>query len=333
MFDTGVIHWIQTFAWPPLTWLMVAVSRLGYTPVYVAVLLVLSFAVRLRPALGVLLCLLFAGVMTDGLKTTIAFPRPSDVDARLLEPSATWSEPPAAPSSSGFWSLPSAEARAVVRATPGASYGFPSGHVSAATAFCLGVAFFFRWRRFLAFAVAWPLLMGLSRMYLGRHFLADVAGGLAVGLVAAGLAAASLRWLDHPDHRSGRPLRLAVAAGAALGLAVLSLVTKFLDPENVGGLAGLVLVYAVLTVAGFPSDSGGPWRRAGRLAGAAAIYLALSRLLDWGLEVSGWEDLRLATLGVAALILSATILGGVTLGRRMRWYGAGDGDSDNRSAR
>jgi membrane-associated phospholipid phosphatase len=322
MFETDLIYRIQSLASPPLTWLMVAVTDLGYTPVYVAVMLVLLFAIRLRPALGVLLCLLFAAVMTQGLKTSIAFPRPSDVDARLLDPGAESLDQPAALSGSGFWSLPSGDARAAVRETPEPSYGFPSGHVSAATAFCLGVVLFFGWRRFLPFALAWPLVMGVSRMYLGRHFLADVVGGLVVGVLAAGCGTVLLRWLDHPGRRSQRPLRLAAVSGAALGLAVLSLFTVSLDPKIVGGLAALIWAYAVLTVVGFPSDAGGPWHRAGRLAGAVAIYLVISRLLDWGLKVSGWEDLRLATLCVSVLVLSGTILGAVTLGRRMRWFRA-----------
>jgi membrane-associated phospholipid phosphatase len=153
---------------------MIAVSELGYTPVYVGFLLVLSFSLRLRPALGVLLGLMLAVVMTEGLKAAIAFPRPSDIDAAVQTgPMHTIRLP--ALDAGGFWSLPSDPARDAIRARPNGNYGFPSGHVGAAMAFCLGLALLFRLpRRLAALAFTWPLIMGLSRMYLGRHFLADV---------------------------------------------------------------------------------------------------------------------------------------------------------------
>jgi len=318
MFETGPIQWLQGFTSPTVTWLMTGVTQLGYTPVYAALVLFLAFAVRLRPALFVLLGLLLNGVMTEGLKTSVAFPRPDHVVQLQTRSPA----PPATFDAHGFWSLPSAETRAAVRATAGISYGFPSGHVSAAMAFCLGVALFFRWRLFLALALVWPLLMGLSRMYLGRHFLADVLGGLAVGVVAAALAARLLRWLDHPREPARQPRRLVLLCGATLALAVVSLFTPSLDPENVGRLAGLICIYAGLTVKGFPVDAGGPWQRAGRFVAAVLIYLAISRLGEWGLELSGWEDQRLPVLIAAALIFIGSLLGAVALARRLRWYRA-----------
>jgi len=36
-------------------------------------------------------------------------------------------------------------------------------------------------------AMAFALLMGYSRMYVGVHYLSDVLGGLVTGLICAGL--------------------------------------------------------------------------------------------------------------------------------------------------
>jgi undecaprenyl-diphosphatase len=41
-------------------------------------------------------------------------------------------------------------------------------------------------------AMAFALLMGYSRMYVGVHYLSDVLGGLVTGLICAGL----LRWVE-----------------------------------------------------------------------------------------------------------------------------------------
>jgi undecaprenyl-diphosphatase len=70
------------------------------------------------------------------------------------------------------------------------SYGFPSGHTMGSTLFYGTLAVFaaqsvktWRWR-VLAFwiAVLAVALIGLSRIYLGAHYLTDVIGAIAVGL-------------------------------------------------------------------------------------------------------------------------------------------------------
>lgn len=61
--------------------------------------------------------------------------------------------------------------------------GFPSGHVSAATALALTLWFVLtpKWRWL---SVAWIVIVAWSRLYLGVHTPADVVGGFALGLMA-----------------------------------------------------------------------------------------------------------------------------------------------------
>jgi len=72
VFQTDINLWLQTFSWPPIGWLFTGVTLLGYTPVYVALLLVLAFAFRLRPSLAVLGGVLLAGLLTEAAKDTVA---------------------------------------------------------------------------------------------------------------------------------------------------------------------------------------------------------------------------------------------------------------------
>jgi membrane-associated phospholipid phosphatase len=318
VFQAEPVLWLQGFASPALTWLMGSVTLLGYAPVYAALILFLAFAVRLRPALGVLLAVLLAAAATDALKDGVGFPRPSHADERVIEPRGT-ARVALVPrgAATTFWSLPTSQARAAIRAVPGASYGFPSGHVSSAAAFCLALAALFRWRGTLALAIGWPILMGLSRMYLGRHFLGDALGGLVVGMLAAAGAILLLRWCGAIGE-SPRPRRIGVVAGVTAALAALALWWPVLPAENVGRLAGLVLALAVFNRAGFPADEDTWSRRAARFAAAALLYGAVSLGLGWVLEATAWEDRRLPTLIAAALTVAVTFLGGAYLGRRTR---------------
>jgi undecaprenyl-diphosphatase len=62
-------------------------------------------------------------------------------------------------------------------------HAFPSGHVVASTAF-FGVLIFVRRRVGLA-CLPIPILIGLSRMYLGAHYLSDVVCAAVLGTLCA----------------------------------------------------------------------------------------------------------------------------------------------------
>ncbi len=70
------------------------------------------------------------------------------------------------------------------------SFGFPSGHTMGATLFYGLLALIlaqsirsWRWRMLTGIlASVWVALIGLSRIYLGAHYLTDVLGAIAVGL-------------------------------------------------------------------------------------------------------------------------------------------------------
>jgi len=62
-------------------------------------------------------------------------------------------------------------------------HAFPSGHVLASTAF-FGVLIFVR-RRVVLACLPIPILIGLSRMYLGAHYLSDVVCAAVLGVLCA----------------------------------------------------------------------------------------------------------------------------------------------------
>ena len=77
---------------------------------------------------------------------------------------------------------------------------FPSGHVAAAAAYSSLVIIVFwhtrkAWARLLVIivSVAIPVVVGLSRMYRGMHFMSDVIAGAVLGIAAVALS----WWLIH----------------------------------------------------------------------------------------------------------------------------------------
>ena len=84
---------------------------------------------------------------------------------------------------------------------------FPSGHAAAAAAYsAIAVIVFWhtrnRWARALivALSVAVPVVVGLSRMYRGMHFLSDVLAGVVLGVVS--VAVTTMILVHTPEGRA-----------------------------------------------------------------------------------------------------------------------------------
>jgi membrane-associated phospholipid phosphatase len=160
--DVAVTHWLQGWRTPWLTPLMYAVSWPGYGPQAALLPLVVALPLALlglrREALWAIGTLAVA-VINAFVKLPIARPRPR---ADLVEV---------------FFAM--------------SDYSFPSGHTAQYTAL-FGFAFFLvyvlarrsAWRTALLVLAALPVvLIGPSRMYLGQHWLSDVLGGYALGML------------------------------------------------------------------------------------------------------------------------------------------------------
>lgn len=280
MFQTQWHLWLQqTFDASWMLAVMQFISLLGYELGYTALILVCAFGARLRAGLCVMLAVLLMACATHAIKQSAALPRPSDVDAAVLdkgEPSH-----PFVVDGGGrtFWSLPDAQATAMLRAQPHADYGFNSGHVGITTAACVSLLLAFgirrRWLRWVL-VLGWPLLMAISRMYLGRHFLADVVAGWLIGIGVAVLA-----WQLMPGLRGARRWHLPVLLGLGVALAGASLWTHLVPLGEASRLLALALLVAWLQWRGWPVDPQGIVQRVLRVLGVVVIYLLARPLIEW----------------------------------------------------
>jgi membrane-associated phospholipid phosphatase len=256
MLDTSFVLWLQQWASPALTEIMRTVSLWGYVPSCLAVAIVCGFGWRLRLGVTLILAIVFADAMTVAAKGAFASPRPHAVDARVRTFAAFESGlPPMATGTS----------------VPADDFGFPSGHVATTMAWAMGLAWSRRKSWQLVVAATWVALMALSRMYLGRHFPADVLGGLVVGVAALALA-----HLELPPAGAGIRT-LTTGTQTALGvllivaIALSALFGAGLGAHDAGRFCGLVGATLLLMRTRALDDSVPPATRMARMAVALVL--------------------------------------------------------------
>jgi membrane-associated phospholipid phosphatase len=176
-FDGTVRDFIARHQSPVMRSFMRNVSLFGDWPSHVALgLLLLGIAWRrqskkwMRIFLSMLVAMSIAGLAGTAIKRTIPRARPS-VNSELR------------------WGGPRFSTK---------YHAFPSGHVLASTAF-FGILIFVRRRVGLA-CLSIPILIGLSRMYLGAHYLSDVVCAAVLGMFCALLVTYFFIW-RHSDSR------------------------------------------------------------------------------------------------------------------------------------
>ena len=161
-FDDTVRDFMAEHQTPALRSFMRYVSLFGDWPSHVAFgLLFLAIAWMrnskkwTRIFLAMLIAMSLAGVTGNVIKRTIPRPRPSvHTDMR--------------------WGGPRFSSK---------YHSFPSGHVDASTAFFCSL--FLANRRIGLACFPIPILIGLSRMYLGAHYLSDVVCAAVLGIFCA----------------------------------------------------------------------------------------------------------------------------------------------------
>lgn len=290
MFQTDLHLWLQAFF--NADWMlpaMTAVSALGYAPAYILLIAVCAFGIRLRPGLGLMLAIVLMSGVTSLAKHAADLPRPSDIDARVLDKGRSGRHLIEQGTVQGFWSLPSEAAIARYRADEDRDPGLPSGHVGVATAATVAVLLAFAvrsawWRTLLL--LGWPALMALSRMYLGRHFLADVLAGWLLGIALA-LLAVALMPRPHPVA-TGNRWRLVVLGGLALAGTAYASQHTWLGVDVAGQLAGLTVVLCWLQWRGWPPAPQRLWQR----VLGPVLFIGLNLLAEPVISpIAGWLPL------------------------------------------
>jgi hypothetical protein len=264
----GVVRGAQAFASPFLTAVMKGLSLAGSEFCYLALLPLIYWCVDKRRGLRIGILVFLSSAINLRLKLAFAQPRPYNLDPSV----------------------------GMARES---TFGLPSGHAQASAVFAGSAAPLFRRPWGLVFAIALPLLVGLSRIYLGVHFPTDVLAGWVIGAAIVGIDRLVGDRIDRAMSGLHETLALSLVAAVALGMNVLTM-----KDTSLGGVFFGFAGAAIYATKATPfSVSGSFWKRGLRyIVGMAtlAIVFALPKLLLASVEAGGpplLRFLRYALLG------------------------------------
>ncbi|WOK04370.1 phosphatase PAP2 family protein [Imperialibacter roseus] len=326
MFQTEPNHFLQSFDSPAIYWLMDATTRLGYNSAFIAVAIVLIFGIHMKKAFLATHMLIWTGFAGALLKDFFALPRPENVDSSLkhLVNEFNAVSPFVRKGGQSFFSLPAPEAIEYYRENKLDSHGFPSGHVSGSVAYWGGIALLFNrtWVRVAAIIII--ALMPFSRMYLGRHFLADVLGGLVLGGITVWLAWFFLIKKNKLSaYLSLSRLRLQMNMPTLIFISscvILPIVFIFLGNSIAAQFLGLNIAFLLIGLQGFPSDEGKWPIRVLRVVLAIVVLVGSSILLDQLIRAVGLKGNNTVLLMKRALEMFLLIWGSTAIAKKLGWY-------------
>ncbi|MCU0105377.1 phosphatase PAP2 family protein [Acholeplasma vituli] len=148
-----IIEFLQSLSNPVLDWTMRIITEVGDQYFFILLGAILYWTVDKKFAFKLMVSYLGSAFINGGLKAITNKPRPYQEGAR-----------------------------AILQETTGSS--MPSGHAQASGALAINLwneYYYAKWVRVLMIAMI--ILVPLSRMYLGQHYLEDVLVGLVLGLI------------------------------------------------------------------------------------------------------------------------------------------------------
>jgi len=289
MFQTDIIIFIQSFASDFWTVFFKFWSAIGSVPGLIFITLIILFGINFRNGYILVHIVLWNGIITLSLKEVFALPRPANVDLNVKLLGKSYPNPTHFESlgaKSFFGGLP-ADVVEALRVNPMDSWGFPSGHTSSAIALGGSIIMFFKKIGIWMIAAAMIVFIPFSRMYLGRHFLADILGGYFFGFVVMFIFCNFIYkndWLKTFLFGNSGQIRWDLKSFFLLFyflfLPLLLLLIPNIFREGIACLIGLNLGFLLLWMRGIPSDFGTIVHRVCRVLIAIAFYLGTDKLLE-----------------------------------------------------
>ena len=298
MFQTEPIIYLQSLGNEWFTFLMILITTMGSSSFLIAITIITTFGVDFKKGFLLYQLLLWTGMITEVLKALIAFPRPDFVDNRVhnLESGMKNTSPFNGNGPEGIIKLPDKEVLKAFRlqeAFTSSPFGFPSGHVSITTALWGGSAIIFNSRIIKRLTPFMIVIVAFSRMYLGRHFLGDVLGGVTLGLILLIIFAQFLKSPLKDDFFKKENFELTLKRRNLLFysfmfvIPILFTALSLVSSDIAGLFLGTNIAYFLIIREETPNDAGSTAQRASRVFIALLLFGASSLILDAMFKTSG----------------------------------------------
>lgn len=202
-----------------LTKLFLAASFLGSADCYILIVILIYVMWDKRLAIRLSVLVLLTMSLNYILKNLIGNPRPFVREGTYLKK----------------WGVSAAEAKLLAT-----EYSTPSGHAMGSSVFYAYLYAFIKRRTVRCLAVVAIVLIGLSRPYLGVHYVEDVLLGWAIGLPIALVAARYTDRIRIVWNRRSYGAQIGIAVAASF---VLSLLSIAMHGWRAVGLPGALMGY------------------------------------------------------------------------------------------
>jgi len=316
MFQTEIVIYIQSFSSEFLNFFFLLITSMGYESFLRPFLIIFIFGVSYKRGFLILHLVLWTAITTEILKDVFALPRPSHVDSAVLLLGKGYKNPTLLQGmgAKSFFGLLPPESIEYIRRLRFDSFGLPSGHTSGAVALWGGMATLYR-KRFLTIScVVLIVLIPLSRIYLGRHFLADILGGYIVGLIFLGIFYKYIFFNDEFGQ-----LFFNISKKVEINPATIILIFYFfgapplllflpqVDARMSAILLGLNIGFFLVWLKGIPNCTASIRMRIIRVVISIIFFIAISLISDW---IS--EFIKSEKSALLEYIFQAAILGLIT---------------------
>ncbi len=271
-----VIRGFQTIQSPVLTSIIKVITNFGTAPVYIVILCIILWTIDYNKGFRLGFVLLFSASVNNSIKSYLNVPRPYTRDPSVGLSTET-------------------------------SSSTPSGHSQNSAAFWSHFAFLNKnSKRVFAFLIAFgiPLIIGLTRIYLGVHYPTDVLMGWGIGFAVSIYTILFAPLLSSLFSRIAKIFKILILAIVVAFFNILSPV----DTSMQAAFFGLCLGYILLTDEnGFNAKSGTAAQKLLRIligiAVVAALYFGL-KIVFPGEESGQYQAFRFLRYALVGFFVS-----------------------------
>lgn len=298
MFETEPIIYLQSHGTPWFTFLMILITTLGSSAFLAAITVIITFGMDFKRGFLLFQLLIWTGLVTEVLKLLVAFPRPDFVDNRVLnlESGAKNASPFKGNGPGGIFELPDKQILKAFRLQEAftlSPFGFPSQHVSLTTALWGGISVLFDSRIIRIFTPFMIVIMAFSRVYLGRHFIEDILGGVIVGLILLLIFTRFLKSSLKDDFFKKESFEFTLKRQNLLfyffmfAIPIVLTALSLISATVAGLYFGTNIAYLLIVRKGIPDDAGSTAQRAARVLIALLLFGISSLILDFWFKPVG----------------------------------------------